>query len=376
VHLAMAQGKHLLLAHEMSSIVGGQDQRYGVEFDKFFACEDGATPGSLLKADIYNEIAVALKGGEWRLVSMSLMVKALNGNKVSFKDATSGKRRPKRLKNRRQSRVGEVVIEPGGISIVAEPHGLGVDDHSCEVPPGDPWAPPNQLERTPSELQPRYLPMRTRSGLMSLPLTPPPPGGGPVDMVLEKKICSPSNDADAAAHLSRVPEEDNAVRIPADGLAEALSSTAAELATDGSMPSDLVRQRQMQALRSKYAQESSSAEQATRVGASKHSPTKATFTFDGQGHVGIELCGTSGGDVVVAEVEADSLAEALGVPKGAKLLEINGVAVSRSEIAKAQIADAARPLSLLMLLPDHTDETSNSRPPRRSLTRFSARLRV
>ena len=36
----------------------------------FFACERGTTPAELLRRGLYNEIAVALRGGEWRRVSM------------------------------------------------------------------------------------------------------------------------------------------------------------------------------------------------------------------------------------------------------------------------------------------------------------------
>jgi hypothetical protein len=53
--------------------MGGQETRGGCEFSSFFSCVDGATPSDLLKRGIYSEIAVALKGGPWREVSMSML---------------------------------------------------------------------------------------------------------------------------------------------------------------------------------------------------------------------------------------------------------------------------------------------------------------
>jgi hypothetical protein len=69
VSRAMALRLPVLLAHEMAG-AGGQEARFGCEFATFFACDEGATPASLLKAGIYAQIAVALKGGEWRTASM------------------------------------------------------------------------------------------------------------------------------------------------------------------------------------------------------------------------------------------------------------------------------------------------------------------
>ena len=75
VALAMQRGVHILLLHEMP----GEEQaaRHGVEFGTFFADPDGATPGHLLKAGIYAQIAVPLKGVEYRKVSMALFATML-----------------------------------------------------------------------------------------------------------------------------------------------------------------------------------------------------------------------------------------------------------------------------------------------------------
>ena len=68
---AMDEAVHLMLVHEMPG-PGGQDVRHGCEFGSFFACDDGATPTALLKRGIYQQIALALKGGMWREASLAL----------------------------------------------------------------------------------------------------------------------------------------------------------------------------------------------------------------------------------------------------------------------------------------------------------------
>jgi hypothetical protein len=76
VRYAMRCHVRLLLAHEMTG-VGGQAARHGCEFSTFFACDDGATPVDLLRAGIYAQIAVAMKGGDWRRASMVMLTQAL-----------------------------------------------------------------------------------------------------------------------------------------------------------------------------------------------------------------------------------------------------------------------------------------------------------
>jgi len=80
VGLAMQQGVHLLLAHEMQSWDPTQNTRHGCDFDTFFACEDGTTDPTLLRAGIYHEIAVPLKGGAWREASLLMLAQALARN--------------------------------------------------------------------------------------------------------------------------------------------------------------------------------------------------------------------------------------------------------------------------------------------------------
>lgn len=70
VAAALRRGTHLLLVHEM-----GQD-RQGVPFAVFF--EPDQTPPALIKAGIYAQIAIALKGvQEYRKVSFVLLAQAL-----------------------------------------------------------------------------------------------------------------------------------------------------------------------------------------------------------------------------------------------------------------------------------------------------------
>ena len=78
--MAMELGVHVLLAHEMPG-VGGQEERHGCEFCTFFSCLDGATPESLLRRGVYDEIAVPLKGGPYRKLSLALLGMALRKGK-------------------------------------------------------------------------------------------------------------------------------------------------------------------------------------------------------------------------------------------------------------------------------------------------------
>ena len=87
---AMDLNVNVLLVHEMAGM-GGQEARFGCEFGSFFSCADGATPGELLKRGIYSSIAVALKGGQWREVSMVLVGMALGMSKEQAEVAREGK---------------------------------------------------------------------------------------------------------------------------------------------------------------------------------------------------------------------------------------------------------------------------------------------
>ena len=73
VALAIRLGVPLVLAHEMEGL--GQDKRYGCPFELFFRHpeDEGHTPEELLKGGIYSDVAIALKGGEWRHASRVLM---------------------------------------------------------------------------------------------------------------------------------------------------------------------------------------------------------------------------------------------------------------------------------------------------------------
>ena len=72
---ALHCGVQLLLAHEM--LGADAEARGGVDFATFFDCEQGTTPPQLVRAGVYSQIAVALKGGQHRKVSMALFAKAL-----------------------------------------------------------------------------------------------------------------------------------------------------------------------------------------------------------------------------------------------------------------------------------------------------------
>ena len=72
---AMDLGVPLLLVHEMPGL--GQEERHACSFDKFFACDHGTTPAVLLNRGIYDQIAIALKGGEWRKAGMVMLARAI-----------------------------------------------------------------------------------------------------------------------------------------------------------------------------------------------------------------------------------------------------------------------------------------------------------
>ena len=72
---AMTRKVRLLLAHEMTGGIH-QAERFGCLFEQMFARENG-TPAHLIKAGIYAQIAVPLKGQEFRKVSMVLLQHSL-----------------------------------------------------------------------------------------------------------------------------------------------------------------------------------------------------------------------------------------------------------------------------------------------------------
>ena len=67
---AMRLGVHLLLVHEVPCAVGRRE-RGACEFSEFF--QDGWTPTHLLRANIYGEIAIALKDGAWRRAGLAIL---------------------------------------------------------------------------------------------------------------------------------------------------------------------------------------------------------------------------------------------------------------------------------------------------------------
>ena len=80
VMLARKLGVHVLLAHEQPNVADGLDAHsvtLGVPFDAFFNNHEGTTPRQLLVGGIYDEIAVPLKRGPYRPVSMALLAKAV-----------------------------------------------------------------------------------------------------------------------------------------------------------------------------------------------------------------------------------------------------------------------------------------------------------
>ena len=71
IQSAMRGGVRLILAHEAPGI--GQDERHPVEFGTFF----DSTPPGLVASGLYGQIAVTLKGSEWRATSMAMVASAI-----------------------------------------------------------------------------------------------------------------------------------------------------------------------------------------------------------------------------------------------------------------------------------------------------------
>lgn len=72
--VAMRAGVKVIMAHEMPGV--GQPV-HAVPFARFFACPEGATPPHLLRAGIYKQLAVPLKGGAWRIPALRQLRKEL-----------------------------------------------------------------------------------------------------------------------------------------------------------------------------------------------------------------------------------------------------------------------------------------------------------
>jgi hypothetical protein len=64
------------VVHAVPGVLANEERR-AVDFGAFFSCEDGTTPQELLHAGIYNQIAIALKGGPWRRASLVVIASVL-----------------------------------------------------------------------------------------------------------------------------------------------------------------------------------------------------------------------------------------------------------------------------------------------------------
>jgi hypothetical protein len=68
--------QRLLLCHEMPGI--DEEKRHGFEFDVLFRGPPCGTPQTLLEGGVYNTmIAVPMKGGMWRPVSLAMLAKTI-----------------------------------------------------------------------------------------------------------------------------------------------------------------------------------------------------------------------------------------------------------------------------------------------------------
>ena len=74
---ALRKGVHLLVCHEFPSMLGDGEGRHACAFNDFW--REGWTPRWLLKGDanVYKQIAIALKGGAWREAGLAKLAQAL-----------------------------------------------------------------------------------------------------------------------------------------------------------------------------------------------------------------------------------------------------------------------------------------------------------
>jgi len=128
IRQAMSRGVHVVLVHENAK----EDAYHGCEFGTFFAHVDGATPEDLLRGGLYNEIAIAMMGGEWRDVSYVLLAQALSGRASEdvHERQSSMRRAAKRAKHIFTRRRHDVKIVKTNVDAEAPPADLGDVSHS------------------------------------------------------------------------------------------------------------------------------------------------------------------------------------------------------------------------------------------------------
>lgn len=83
--LAMKLGIPMVLVHETPSVVETDDYRDACPFEHFFSHADGSTPPEIIKAGLYNSIALAMKAGHWRDVSLKMLAMKLVGTSIKGK---------------------------------------------------------------------------------------------------------------------------------------------------------------------------------------------------------------------------------------------------------------------------------------------------
>lgn len=85
---AMHLGIRLMLVHEAPGVCKDDAvERAAVEFGTFFE----TTPELLLRKGVYDQIAIALKGGAWRETSLALVVRAVHSNPPPLEEVSSKK---------------------------------------------------------------------------------------------------------------------------------------------------------------------------------------------------------------------------------------------------------------------------------------------
>ena len=294
VEKAMDLGVKVLLAHEMPG--AGQELRDAIEFKYFFCCEDGTTPTELLKRSIYSTIAVALKGGEWRKVSMVDLAQGLgavrvegalglsmkvmqNASKTAFENTEQGQRFGNRVMKRLTRR--------NRPSKEAAPSDDGTTD------------PFTLMARDDKELE------------LTLDVAK---AGKTKEQFVEEQMATSA--------------------IASEEIIDVLLSDSLELSDGGSPQGDYPN--------------------SPTMSTSRHRVVEQEIVFEDDGNaIGVALTDWAG-EVVVWEVAEGSAAETKGVRVNAMLRSVNGELVRAlgAEAAKAFIASVGRPVRLTIAYPE------------------------
>lgn len=345
---AMADKVKLLLVHEMPG-VGGQDKRFGVGFETFFACPDGTTPLKLISNGIYSDIAIPLKGGEWRVASMVMLMQALAADAIGIVIGHTALRRSSsfELMSRRHGamrrsssfelmwRRGQMK-SPSNWSLPSPLSPKSGERSRASLLIGNALAEPVSLFTAPTAPADQDLPRSTSftalsrrlQWISSPPSTPSPTSSRDPRIVLDIEVTESSPQEDEEETLER-------------------SETA-----------------MLSMLRSKKLETKIGEEALNALKTSIEVLPSKVCVFKAPGPVGVQLADL-GGALVVYNVIQGSQAAGKGVQAGSVLREVNGTSAVGWDAATAKlfVMNARRPLQLRFALNEYEMDTARRDAP-------------